>query len=176
MFFQKYRFKKRWPKVIKTVFWEELPRWVKNNPLAEELRAYDFEISFGRKGRRSAFFWDTPCGIALTYEGKEIACIGFYLGLSGVLIEQLQGMRGVDFKNLIQWEKMLLELVIKCARLLRFRSVSILRADHNEWYDKDPGELEGKRDRNKRLFVRYDVTARRRGFSQGEECWKLKLR
>jgi len=183
--FRKYQFRKRWPEVTKKILQEELPRWIKKEKAGTE-NLYSVDISLGKShGRRPPYnreiYWDAPYGIVLLHETVPVACIGFDFGRQNIYIKQIQGVREKQtILSGIRWERLLIEIVIRCGKHFGFKNIRILRAKENFYYfrDYDPDEVYGPKNyipRNRRLEMRYDVTAERRGFTTGERYHTLEL-
>ena len=73
---------------------------------------------------------------------------------------------------------MLIQVVIDWARANKFKAVNILPAEQNVWYRRRPGDNKDLLDQNRRLYIRYDVTATRMGFKYNKrlELYVLSLR
>src|SRR3989338_1672962 len=88
-----------------------------------------------------------------------LACIGFDVKNRAVVVKQIQGNPGKGgVLNLFKWERMLLTILTDWARQNCFAQVRVVRAKGQKWFC--PREEE----RTKRMFMHYDVTARRSGF------------
>ena len=88
-----------------------------------------------------------------------------------VKIRQIQCVGGKRNENplyWLRWERMLVQIVVDWARKECFDRVEILPAKQSRWTDKAPLE---------RLYVRYDVTAKRCGFryDKNSETYMLSL-
>ena len=102
-------------------------------------------------------------------EYRGIACIGFVISGSVVHIQQIQGARHRQEElRPLRWEKLLVKIVVEIARQLRFKTVEILPAERNDYYIPSDRYLKmrrsTKKDWQKLLKLRYDVTAKRLGF------------
>jgi len=111
----------------------------------------------------STIFTDAAYNFALV-KGKEPICgIAFEAGETAVpasiFIKQIQGVRNMQ-KELrpFRWEKMLLQILIDWAKQNGFERIDVVRARNSEWWNRY------RCDRNKRLYMKYDVTAKRMGF------------
>ncbi|OGN02377.1 MAG: hypothetical protein A2655_01435 [Candidatus Yanofskybacteria bacterium RIFCSPHIGHO2_01_FULL_43_42] len=99
---------------------------------------------------------------ALTKEVPEksdyLACIGFDIDGNRVIVKQIQGNPGKgEILCLFKWERMLLAILIDWAKQSSFDQIRVIRAQDQSWYRTDS-------ERAKRMFMHYDVTARRSGF------------
>jgi len=130
-----------------------------------------------------------------TYKGKfynlEIAVLGFeveedfkFVGENSVIVKQIQGacrkkssgfFSPAEVRDKLElpdkWERSLLETMILFSRDIGFYEINILPAERNDWY---PSLKKGLR---YNLKLRYDVTAKKRGFCYDEhtKLWKLSL-
>ena len=108
-----------------------------------------------------SFFADAPYFFALMHGQVMLAGIGFKILGKSIFVVQIQAARSSK-KSLLdpfRWERMLLRLLIDWAKENGFSQVLIQPADQNEYFINGTDN-----DRNKRLKMRYDVTARRSGF------------
>ena len=99
-------------------------------------------------------------------EGYPIACIGFDIqpDSKSILVEQIQGVKGgLPYLGQFRWEKMLLKIVIDWARENRFSHVKVIRAQDCTYWSQENDE------KNQRLYMKYDVTAKRMKFKYDEE-------
>ncbi len=100
------------------------------------------------------------------FKDKDPICnIGFDLEKDSnfIIVKQIQGVRGrqKEFSSL-RWEKMLLQIVIDWAKQNGLKKVSVIRSVDSGWYRKaDTARCE-------RMYMKYDVTARRMGFKFDE--------
>lgn len=155
-------------------------------------RVISFEVKPANFGFNRAVYYDAPFNIALWQEGcGVIAILGFDLDGDGVWkqlnrfyaqnfpdapdkecaigfpggsacwVLQIQGVpdKG-QYLQRLRWEKMLLAVVIDWSRANGMRFVHVARAAVNRWYKTSRLGEEGQ----KRLHLRYDVTAERMGF------------
>lgn len=93
-----------------------------------------------------------------------------------VLVAQIQGQKGLSRKGLdelnkLKWERALLQTVVDWAQRAGLPRVLVAPSANNHWLNhaycqQTKDELE---DLKERLFLRYDVTARRCGFRQEAE-------
>lgn len=140
------------------------------------LSDYKIRLSYGRGSCRfSEVYRDAPYCFILTKRVKEptgkkeeaLACTSLELDkdLKIVVIKQIQGVGGKQ-KELqpFRWEKMLLTIMTEWARANRFRRIDVIRADDSEWFAKHD------KARCKRMYLKYDVTARRLGFKFNPDC------
>ena len=128
-----------------------------------------YSISNGY-GYFNGVYHDAEYGFVLTKSGlKEkicigktaLACIGFDCYSDDfITIKQIQGVSGKQNElNCFHWTKMLLKICVDWARDNGFKTVYVIRAKDSGWY---------RVDREKSMFMRYDVTARRSGFQFDE--------
>lgn len=113
-------------------------------------------------------YTDAPYNFALVKRKKPICNIAFTVRKydeSIILVRQIQGVPGRQ-KELrpFRWEKMLLQILIDWAKQNGFKRIDVVRAKDTGWYNKHENT-----ERNKRLYMKYDVTARRMGFKFDEE-------
>lgn len=114
----------------------------------------------------SNMYADCDYSIILFKKSKGIALIGFSLleetEPNTIVIGQIQGIRQIRrdavFRYL-RWEQMLVEILFAFAREYWFTKAYMIPAQSNQWYTNT-----NDTERQKRLFVRYDVTARRLKF------------
>lgn len=151
-----------------------------------------FEAKPDNFGFSRAVYYDAPLNIALWQEGYGvIAILGFNSDSEAVLrqfrryhdnnfpefecksrvtiepikdacwVIQIQGVpdKIVPLQRL-RWEKMLLAVAVDWARRNDFRFIHVARAIVNRWYKNTKLGEAGQ----KRLYLRYDVTAERMGF------------
>lgn len=92
---------------------------------------------------------------------EYLACIGFDVVRNRVIVTQIQGSRGKrKTLSLVKWERMLLAILIDWAKKNKFRQIKVIRAKDQNWYQTH---------RAQQMFMHYDVTARRSGFSFDSE-------
>lgn len=162
---------------------EALKKWIKTDDLLNahvkqsrtiDVRKYGIAFSAGFEdyGYRRPFpeiWWETRLGFVLTYEDQAIACIGYVNMRPGLLIAQVQGVKGKkELLAPLHWEKLLFACVTLHARELAKPEVACIPAKRNPFYNRVPGEppltdeeLEARRARMRLL---YDRTARKLGF------------
>lgn len=116
-------------------------------------------------GRFSKIYVDAVYSFVLFKVEDSVCNIGFNVEEDNtILVKQIQGVRGMQEElSLFRWEKMLLQIVIDWARENGFEKVSVIRAEDSEWYRKEDKE------RCNRMYLKYDVTARRMGFKYDEK-------
>lgn len=107
-----------------------------------------------------AIYVDAVFSFILFKDKNPIANIGFNIEAdNSILVKQIQGVRGrQDELGFLRWEKMLLQIVMDWARRNKFKKISVIRSIDSKWhrdYDKE---------RRERMYLKYDVTARRMGF------------
>lgn len=93
-------------------------------------------------------------------ESDYLACIGFDVDRDKVIVRQIQGNSGKrETLCLFKWERMLLAILTDLTKQNGFSQIRVIQAKDSGWFrDKD-------KERAERMFMRYDVTARRSGFS-----------
>ena len=95
---------------------------------------------------------------------EYLACIGFDIEINKIVVKQIQGSHGKEKTlSLVKWERMLLAILTDWAKKNGFKQVRIIQAKNSYWY-RDYDE-----ERTKRMFMHYDITARRSGFSFDQE-------
>lgn len=98
------------------------------------------------------------------------AVLGFELKGSCFRIIQIQGLSCDDSPEImiflahLKWERLLVSFAENWARDNGFLSVMIKKSYHNRYYYGDQGEYYNER--NLRLKMHYDVTARRSGYGK----------
>jgi len=131
-----------------------------------------YSARFWIRGQHSKIYNDTYYAILLRFEKSEIARIGIELTDGETMtFRQIQGRKDSDecekfAQNALaplRWEKMLLEMAGDWAKRHRFTRIGVQPARNNTyWKDTQP-------ERNARLYLKYDVTARRSGFRFDED-------
>ncbi|OGQ78504.1 MAG: hypothetical protein A2289_15605 [Deltaproteobacteria bacterium RIFOXYA12_FULL_58_15] len=134
----------------------------------------DLRLNGTRYGRRfSERYFDATYNFCLTHEGHLIASLGFDVDMDDgtMTIWQLQGKKGAsDALRPIKWERALVHHAVCWARAHEFSEVAMASVDNVSWA-RQHGHLQ--RDRGGML---YDVTARRSGFTRGNDgYWFLQL-
>jgi len=139
---------------------------------------------------------DVPYHLILMYHGAYrgecgIATVGFRVGLFNtiVFIDQIQGLNYEDagrtdprlrsaVENILvsfRWEKMIVIILLEWARCNGFETIGIKKACSNRWYkteqqmeteDLSEERREWQRNLNKRLHIKYDVTAKKLKFKE----------
>lgn len=132
---------------------------------------------------------DAPIQFMLAYHGEGrtigLANIGFDFDMvrRNILVKQLQAQRFgwlegssqfKDIKNSIanlRWEKLMVQAVLDWAAKYRFDKVKIREAKNNLWVGRETPE------RNQRIKMHYDVTAKRMGFKKPRwsRYWRKKV-
>lgn len=107
-------------------------------------------------------YTDTPYNFALLKGEQPICGIAFEAGKAAasasILVKQIQGVKDMRIElRPFRWEKMLLQILMDWAKQNGFERIEVVRAKSTEWWTKYKSE------RNKRLYMKYDVTARRMG-------------
>lgn len=93
-------------------------------------------------------------------ESNYLACVGFNVETGQIIVRQIQGNPGKgEILRLFKWERMLLAILTDWARQSEFGQIKVIQAKDSGWY------REHDKERIKRMFMHYDVTARRSGFS-----------
>ena len=111
----------------------------------------------------SPIYVDAAYNFALVKGKKSICGIAFRAGgtsaYARIFVRQIQGVPGKQ-KDLrpFRWEKMLLQILIDWAKQNGFERIDIVRAKNTGWWTRHKSE------RNERLYMKYDVTAKRMGF------------
>ncbi len=160
------------PLTFKKIF----PRWLKQPLSAAERDRYAVTVVYYATSFRLRWheehriWWDSPLGVVLWRDERAIACAGFRLEKTDLVIEQLQGVRGC-FEELkpVRWERMLVALLTAEAQRIRCRNVAIVPGRWNRYYNYLTNAADYK--------LRYDVTARRMGFALNSagDLWMLTL-
>ncbi len=123
-----------------------------------------------RDGHKSLVLYDE-------IPGKAVALVGFEsVGLESIMVVQLQARLGIEKENLPKrWERTLLEAGINYAREQGFSQIQVQPSTKNTWIKM--GTSKSDKAHNLRLKMRYDVTAKRRGFKLDEslDAWVLDL-
>ncbi len=120
------------------------------------------------------FYYDASEAFLLVLNGESLACIAFnvYKESSTVFINQVQSIRHKGRAlSFLKWERFLIDFVTGWARESGFREALIQPAAKNRYWNGND------EDQNARLHIRYDVTARRLGFSYdpARECFAKTL-
>lgn len=107
-----------------------------------------------------------------------VAQIGFeaekglvFWKIKKLIIKQIQGVRGKEeVLKKLRWEKLLVQAVIDWGKNQGVRRFEIMKAEENHyWWGSNT-------ERKKRLFMHYDVTAKRMGFKPGGKSYVLDLK
>lgn len=126
---------------------------------------------FGQRFRERYF--DATYNFCLTYDDKLVASLGFDVDVddSSMTIWQLQGKKDArDALHPIKWERALVHYAVAWARTHEVSEIAMASVDNVSWAQKH-GHL--SRDRGRML---YDVTARRSGFTRGDDgYWSLRF-
>ena len=105
-------------------------------------------------------YFDATYNFCLTWDGALVATLGFEIEGAAMNIWQIQGVKGcAEALRAIKWERALVEYAVAWSRRIGVREVFIVSVSHHEWA-KTHGHLDPSRGR-----MRYDVTARRCGFT-----------
>ncbi len=136
-----------------------------------------------RKGYDDDIYYDALYNIVLCHEEKPIALLSFEVSDEVVLIKQLQGLtilmqdrQPIAWTNekleQLRWERMLVMITEDMIRGLGFEELQIQKAKNNRWINRQYNV-----DRFERLYMRYDIAAKRMGFREDHEkdCWVLPL-
>ncbi|OGE77664.1 MAG: hypothetical protein A2751_00560 [Candidatus Doudnabacteria bacterium RIFCSPHIGHO2_01_FULL_46_14] len=95
-----------------------------------------------------------------------LCCIGFdvqKVTKSEIVVKQIQGSFGKEgLLRLFKWERMMLKVLTDWASQNGFKKIWVIMAKNSFYYNRY-GE-----DRKKRMYMHYDITARRSGFSFDE--------
>lgn len=142
---------------------------------------YDICISFGRsRGPRTPFpeiYWDTQLGFVLTATSEPdsaIACVGFGIHHDWLGVTQIQGVEGKqEFLRPLKWEQLLLRTAVEYGRILGLKHVVVPPSErhpynplHNDEFRSLAKLSEDEcRARATRLYLAYDKTAQRCGFT-----------
>lgn len=107
-----------------------------------------------------ALYLDQQSQTNICLKSNYLACIGFDVDNSQIIVRQIQGNPGKkEILQLFKWERMLLAILINWAESNEFNQIRIIQAKDSGWY------REYEKERSQRMFMHYDVTARRSGFS-----------
>lgn len=122
---------------------------------------------YGDIENKRIIYFDTHYNFVLLHDREPICSIGFnrrFIERSTIFVKQIQGVRGKQ-KELspFRWEKMLLQILIDWARKNRFKRINVIRSVDHEYYSAYDEE------KNRRMHMKYDVTARRMGFKYDEK-------
>jgi hypothetical protein len=148
-------------------FPEYIQEYSKNELPSEHtmLSEYDVVLYYKSNGngysRYKPIFHDARYNFILRHSKKPIACLGFDIETGkAIKIKQIQGVRGrrEELKP-IKWERMLLKIATDWAVKHHFEQVRLTTAEQSKWYGIPRAE---------RMKMRYDVTARRSGFTLHE--------
>lgn len=151
----------------------------KNHEKSIESDAYSIHLYYKEYGsgplkKLSVVYVDAVYNFVL-FKGKDPICnIGFNLreDSNSMLVKQIQGVsRKQKELSPLRWEKMLLQIVMDWAKQNGFKKVSVIRSVDSDWHRKSAEE------RCKRMYMKYDVTARRMGFKfdESEQVYSLPL-
>lgn len=155
---------------------QTLQSFLKNGYSPDQLENYAIYIhschNFNNAYFRRHIYHDTRYYFVLCVKAKDrglfskkraipIACIGFDEiknddGTTSIIIRQLQGRRGAILHLArIKWERLLVRIVKDWACQNGYSTIKMIRAKQSPWYSNaDP----------QRMYLKYDVTARRSGF------------
>lgn len=145
---------------------------------------FDFHVVHGYSGVVTyGIFPDAQFGFILRYEhptlqgSYPICSIWFDLipWRRAIFVKQIQGRRGetktaCSALKTIRWEKLLLKLVIEFGRLHEVRTVYVVTAERQDYWNKICPGL------SHTFKLRYNVTPRRLGFAPGKKFHSLQLR
>ena len=123
-----------------------------------------------------ALYVENGAGNYMPRREDYLACIGFDVIENGRVIKILQ-IQGAPKKStelsILKWERMLLSILTNWAKENRFTEVRVIQAKDQRWYIRYSQD----KDHTKRMFLHYDVTARRSGFYFKDKlgCYVTKL-
>jgi len=141
----------------------------------EGIDDYLFTIESHGRGYINGIYRDGNNSLTLYREipGNAEALVGFKkINLETIMVVQLQARKGAQKEDLPKrWEKILLEAGINYAKKHGFLQIRVLPSKRNTWIRHNDN------DQNLRLKIRYDITAKRRGFKFDEtvDAWVLDL-
>ncbi|MBI2674319.1 MAG: hypothetical protein HYX22_01075 [Candidatus Yanofskybacteria bacterium] len=93
---------------------------------------------------------------------EYLACIGFDIDDDKIIVKQIQGNQGKgELLGLFKWERMLLSILTDWANESGFKQIRVIQAKNQRWCRNG--------DRMKRMYMHYDVTARRSGFNLDQD-------
>ncbi|MBU6500421.1 MAG: hypothetical protein KGI72_01155 [Patescibacteria group bacterium] len=103
---------------------------------------------------------------------SPIALIGFDFDCNSktLTIQQIQGSPFVkDYLSAIRWERMLVAIVVDWSKSYGVRLIEIISSEQSPWYKLETGGV------RERMYMHYDVTAKRSGFRLNEETGRYRL-
>lgn len=174
---------------VQAQFASLMSEWVKPGKVLPCRVRLEFSEGAHRRSDYGSDVWfDAKYALVLMLEGPEhgmvMAHVGFDLrnttdGLRCLEIKQLQGRRVRSrwvsdsiaafleaSYDALRWERFLVHAVLALARSTKSLDVvSIQRAEDNYYYTLDLHPDFTAREHQNRLYCRYDVTARRSGFT-----------
>lgn len=134
----------------------------------KEFNEYDIHLFYGgfRDGHGypdyDTICFDTRYNFVLLHDKEPICSIGFnrrIIRRSVIFIKQIQGVKNKQEElSPFRWEKMLLQIVIDYAKQNKFKRIDVIRSVDSQYY------FSFNEKRNQRMYMKYDVTARRMGF------------
>lgn len=142
-----------------------LKRFLKKD-FEEEIKFSEYDICLFYKENGSGWderlkiFFDAVYNFVLRKNKESICSIGFNMGkINSILVKQIQGVREKQGElRPFRWEKMMLQIVIDWARENNIKRIDVIRSEDSKWYRGHNEE------RCKRMYMKYDVTARRMRF------------
>jgi len=152
----------------------------KNNEKSTRSDAYSIYLYYNEygsgygPGKLRAVYADAIYSFVLFKDKDPICNIGFNLedDNDSILVKQIQGVyRKQKELSPLRWEKMLLQIVIDWAKQNKLKKVRVIRSEDSGWY------RESNKERCERMYMKYDVTARRMGFKfdESEQAYSLSL-
>ncbi len=140
----------------------------------KRIKNYNYSLQCEFQGRGTGcsqkfppIYYDAHYNLILTALNKKfpIANIGFETdGKTAISVIQIQGVPGrKSHLEPLRWEKMLLTIACDWAKTRGVKKIEVIPSSKNEWKNEPCA---------KRLYLKYDVTAKRCGFKLNQQTNK----
>lgn len=117
------------------------------------------------------FLLTAPGGWTVAHIGFDVERRLVFWKIKKLVIKQIQGVRGKEeILKKLRWEKLLVQAVIDWGKNQGVKRFEIMKAEENYYWRGNDIE------RQKRLFMHYDVTAKRMGFKLDGNSYVLDLK
>ena len=125
----------------------------------------DIRLNGSNFGQRfPAKYFDTTFNFCLTHDGNLIASLGFDVDDQVMNVWQIQGVKGAQgWLRPLKWERGLLQYAVAWGRAAELAAVAVPSVNQVSWATQH-AHLDPRRGK-----LLYDVTARRCGFSLGDD-------
>ena len=125
--------------------------------------------------RDATYFFVLFCKIPRKKKPCPIAILAFDPSDDAVIVRQIQGgytnlsFSGyrkylIDSLQILRWERLLIHIVFDWAHANKFKSVGVIRAQASSWYNSELLHGDSLTAHQRRMEMRYNVTAQRMGF------------